>query len=844
MARKKSSLMSNGMIPMAGAISGFILATALALFLVQSNVNSNHRSALGENLTRELAQQVNIKAMLLRNQIEKLAASDIAVTALDGSVSEIIQSEATLAEVIPYAARVRLIPVGEARTDQGFPPFTFIALDMVKSIEAGEQPEPEVISTQPQLEGEKWVIMGAPIVRPSGQIRGTLFVYLNASVLTSDLSDSNAGQVSVFQNVGSNPRPVATAGSGGSDVVFTKNLANPNWSIQYSPSGAIAESSPTNFLLFLIPGVVMLITSLAGIIYAASQTGGKLQENLRMLGSQIGRVAGGSYENDVRYTLPGFADQDSKLKQFLDYGPTKNDDKSPQKTKSRPKPAPKSESEEVVEIEMTDEVVEEIEEFEVDDFDEAVAAANAPEQPQSPAKELPDSLASIFRAYDIRGIVGETLSEEIATLIGRAVGSEAEARGQQTILVGYDGREYSPALAQALIEGLTASGRDVIEIGAVPTPVLYYATHNSTTQSGIMVTGSHNPPDYNGFKIVLDGKTLVDDEITALYERIKSDNFSSGAGTVSDADIAPDYMDAISDDVVVAQPLKVVVDCGNGIAGSIAPELLDALGCEAVPLYCEVDGNFPNHHPDPTKPENLIDLIETVKGQGADLGIALDGDGDRLVAVTANGDIVWPDRLLMLFAKDIVSRNPGSDVVYDVKCTRHLNGVISGFGGRPIISRSGHSFVKAKVAETGALLGGELSGHICFSERWFGFDDGLYSAARLLEIVGSQEDGLAELLSEFPDSVTTPEIHIAVDDEDKFTIIDALIASADFEDATITTIDGLRVDFSDGWGLVRASNTEPALTLRFEAESEAVLEDIKVEFRELIQEINPVLDFE
>ncbi|MBO6557504.1 MAG: phosphomannomutase/phosphoglucomutase [Pseudomonadales bacterium] len=486
-----------------------------------------------------------------------------------------------------------------------------------------------------------------------------------------------------------------------------------------------------------------------------------------------------------------------------------------------------------------DDDFEEIEEFEVDDFDEAVAAAN-----NGVSTEDTTNIAHIFRAYDIRGVVGEDLSEDIARTIGMAIGSEAEARGQQALVVGCDGREYSPALAEALIEGLTASGRDVINVGAVPTPVLYYATHTSTTRSGVMVTGSHNPPEYNGFKIVLDGKTLVDQDIAALYERVQSGNFSSGSGSVSDMDIVPDYMDAIADDVVVAQPLKVVIDCGNGIAGSIAPELLDSLGCEAIPLFCEVDGSFPNHHPDPTKPENLADLISTVQSQGADLGIGLDGDGDRLVAVTAEGDIVWPDRMLMLFAKDVVSRNPGSDVVYDVKCTRHLNSVISGFGGRPIISRSGHSFVKEKIAETGAMLGGELSGHICFSERWFGFDDGLYSAARLLEIVGSQEDGLSDLLSEFPDSVSTPEIHIPIDDEEKFTLIEALMASADFEDATITTLDGLRVDFSDGWGLVRASNTEPALTLRFEADNGQALDEIKSEFKELLQEIRQDLSFE
>lgn len=842
MSKKQSNLKSFGMVPIAGTAAGFIIAVALSLFLVQSNVNNNHRSTIGELLASELAQQINIKESHFVSQVDKIAASPLALDAINGSTSDAIEAEATIATMIPFAERVRLIRRGEAKTDQGFPPFTFIALDMVKSIEAGETVSPEAISSQPRLEGDKWIILGSPVKSRDGTLRGTLFVYLSSRALTSNVTDGTKGRLQVMQTVGNEPRPFASAGEGGSNSTFSSELANPNWTVQYSPSGIASESTPGNIVFYLLAPFVMLIAALGAIFFSAGQTGAAIQQNLSRLGSQIARVSSGSYDADAKYTLPGFADQDSKLKQFLDFGPTKSEAPAPaqKKQSKRVEPPPKRQPEEVVEIEMTDEAdFEEVEEFEVDDFDTAVAAANEGNE----AEDL-SGVASIFRAYDIRGIVGETLSEDIAKKIGQAIGSEAEARGQQVVLVGYDGREYSPALAEALIEGLTASGRDVINLGAVPTPVLYFATHNSTTQSGVMVTGSHNPPDYNGFKVVLDGKSLVDHEIKALYERIESGNLSSGDGSVSEMDITPDYMDSIADDVVVAQPLKVVIDCGNGIAGAIAPELLDSLGCEAVPLFCEVDGSFPNHHPDPTKPENLADLIATVQSQGADLGLALDGDGDRLVAVTAEGDIVWPDRLLMLFAKDVVSRNPGSDVVYDVKCTRHLNSVISGFGGRPIISRSGHSFVKEKIAETGAMLGGELSGHICFSERWFGFDDGLYSAARLLEIVGSQEDGLSQLLSEFPDSVSTPEIHIPISDEDKFELIDALIASADFEDATTTTVDGLRVDFSDGWGLVRASNTEPALTLRFEADSEQALDEIKGEFKELLQEIREDLSFE
>lgn len=842
MSKQASNLSSFGMVPIAGAVVGFVIAAALALFLVGPSVDNHHRTTIGQLLASEIAQQINIKESHFKSQVEKIAASPLALDAINGSTSDAMEAEVTIATMMPFADRVRLIPSGQAKTDQGFPPFTFIALDLVKRIEAGETVPPEAISSQPRLEGDKWIIMGSPVRSRDGSIRGTLFVYLKSSALTSDVTDGAKGQVAVMQMVGSEPRPFATAGSGGGGLVFTTELNNPKWSVQYTPAGIPAESTPGNIIFYLAPPIAMLLLALGAIVYSAGQTGSAIQKNLSKLGAQIAKVSSGKYDTSVDYTLPGFADQDSKLKQFLERAPTKTEDSgtAPKRQSKRVKPPPKKQPEEIVEIEMTDDDdFEEIEEFEVDDFDEAVAAAN-----NGVSTEDTTNIAHIFRAYDIRGVVGEDLSEDIARTIGMAIGSEAEARGQQALVVGCDGREYSPALAEALIEGLTASGRDVINVGAVPTPVLYYATHTSTTRSGVMVTGSHNPPEYNGFKIVLDGKTLVDQDIAALYERVQSGNFSSGSGSVSDMDIVPDYMDAIADDVVVAQPLKVVIDCGNGIAGSIAPELLDSLGCEAIPLFCEVDGSFPNHHPDPTKPENLADLISTVQSQGADLGIGLDGDGDRLVAVTAEGDIVWPDRMLMLFAKDVVSRNPGSDVVYDVKCTRHLNSVISGFGGRPIISRSGHSFVKEKIAETGAMLGGELSGHICFSERWFGFDDGLYSAARLLEIVGSQEDGLSDLLSEFPDSVSTPEIHIPIDDEEKFTLIEALMASADFEDATITTLDGLRVDFSDGWGLVRASNTEPALTLRFEADNGQALDEIKSEFKELLQEIRQDLSFE
>ena len=460
---------------------------------------------------------------------------------------------------------------------------------------------------------------------------------------------------------------------------------------------------------------------------------------------------------------------------------------------------------------------------------------------------LPEAEVSgtIFRAYDIRGIVGDTLTADIVTVIGRAIGSEAIERGVDSLCIGYDGRHSSPDLADALARGVMATGCNVIHVGAVPTPVLYFATHELDNGSGVMVTGSHNPANYNGLKIMLGGETLSGEAIQKLLQRIRTGDFASGHGAQSSEDVRRAYLDRIVGDIAVAAPLKVVLDAGNGIAGELAPLLIEELGCEVIPLYCEVDGNFPNHHPDPGKPENLADLIERVKVEGADIGLAFDGDGDRLGVVTNTGKIIWPDRLLMLFARDVVSRNPGADVLYDVKCSRRLAGVISEAGGRPIMWKTGHSLMKAKMKESGALLAGEMSGHIFFGERWMGFDDGLYSAARLLEILGIEDRHCDEVFEDFPEDISTPELNVEVSDETKFPLMEKLGREGDFGDGNISTIDGIRVEFTDGWGLCRASNTTPVLVLRFEAETEEALERIKAVFREQLQKAAPdlVADF-
>jgi phosphomannomutase/phosphoglucomutase len=438
---------------------------------------------------------------------------------------------------------------------------------------------------------------------------------------------------------------------------------------------------------------------------------------------------------------------------------------------------------------------------------------------------------SIFRAYDIRGVVQETLTPDAVYAIGQAIGSEALARGQQQVVIARDGRLSGSKLSAALRDGLLASGRDVIDIGAVPTPVLYFAAHTLGTHSGVMLTGSHNPPEYNGLKIVLNGETLAEEAIQSLYQRIVDNDFTQGQGHYETRDIVPDYISRITSDLRLARSLKIVIDSGNGIAGAVAPKLFRALGCEVVELFCEVDGRFPNHHPDPGQPENLQDLTHSVLAHQADIGLAFDGDGDRLGVVTDNGEIIWPDRQMMLYAEDVLKRNPAATILYDVKCTRHLASVIDTLGGKPLMWKTGHSLIKAKMRETGALLAGEMSGHIFFKERWFGFDDGLYTAVRLLEILAADKRSASEIFKTLPNSVNTPELKLPMDDARKSDFMTELQQQAQFPQAVLNTIDGLRVDFSDGWGLIRQSNTTPCLVLRFEADTTEGLQRIQALFR-------------
>ncbi len=448
---------------------------------------------------------------------------------------------------------------------------------------------------------------------------------------------------------------------------------------------------------------------------------------------------------------------------------------------------------------------------------------------------------SLFKAYDIRGVVDKTLTVEAVRAIGAALGSEGAAHGVREIAIGRDGRLSGPRLRDALTEGIRSAGVDVVDIGMVATPMLYFSTFHLGTGSGVEITGSHNPPDYNGLKMVLAGNTLHGEAIQKLRQRIADGDLARASvpGALRSADVANAYVARIAGDVKLARPMRIAIDCGNGVAGAFAPRLYRALGCEVTELFCEVDGTFPNHHPDPAHPENLQDLIRCLRETDAELGLAFDGDGDRLGVVTKDGRIIWPDRQLMLFARGVLAEVPGAEVIFDVKCSRHVAAQIRAHGGVPTMWRTGHSLIKAKLKETGAPLAGEMSGHIFFKHRWYGFDDGLYAGARLLELLSREADASA-VLNALPDSASTPELHLKTAEGENFALVERLKREARFADAReVIAIDGVRVEYADGFGLARPSNTTPIVVLRFEADNEAALARIQADFRRALLAVKP-----
>lgn len=774
----------------------------LAIIELEGN-NQARISRISQNIADNQAAIFNQALEQLRLRLAALAESPEFLAALeDGDQYAMDRYRQELARSFPEASSAKLIklgPLGIAALKKNQVKLrNHIEKDMVRLASNGETVDPEAY-----LIDKQWLFSLSQAIKPadSKYASGAFLITLNGSYLHSLLNqiDPAMGKSTLLQQTKGSAKIIISAGL--SEVIRLKRTATttvPHWTIQFTPSEQlIAHNSLSTMTLWLMLAVTV-VTTLTAFVFAYISLRKTIASNLE----QLNKIAA---PNKTAFTLPGFADASTAIYQQLASVKAQiNNQAEPQNS-----PAEISDS----------------------------AAGDAA---RLSADELPET---IFRAYDIRGIADEELTDNVVAAIGQAIGSEALEQGQQTVIVAADGRHSSPRIKEAMIKGLLASGRDVIDIGMVPTPLMYFATHQLGTQSGVMITGSHNPAEYNGIKIVINGHALSGETIGSLRDRILDQQFSSGKGQLESQAIDQSYIDYIINDVAIAQPLKIVLDAGNGVAGAVAPQLFEELGCEVITLFCEVDGDFPNHHPDPTVEANLSDLKLAVAQQQADLGIAFDGDGDRLGVVTASGETVPADRLLMLLAQDVVSRNPGADVLFDVKCTRNLNNLISHYGGRPIMWKTGHSFMKQKMAETGALLGGEFSGHIFFKERWFGFDDGLYAAARLIEILSTTDPDLDAQLATFPQSIGTPEIKVESDEKAKFEVIAQLAKNGQFGDGKLTTLDGVRVDFADGWGLARASNTTPMLILRFEADTEDALARIQQLFKDQLSSIDNTLDF-
>lgn len=778
---------------------------ALGYWLYGDMVVQVQNERLAQQTQQETLAQARIARQYLEERQEKIAqwaGAGATIEALkDGSETARQQQADIIAEQFEHSLAARLIPVGSAEIDRDHvAPIGYAELDLIRRAEQRKRHLPETARVE-----QRWQLhLISPVPPESDQpVLGSLLVTLDDQPLREALSGATGqlGQTRIRQRIpGSGTLTLFQNGRGGAAEEQTMDIADSYWQLTFSPSNQLVEQTrelPTLWLL------VVSATSIGGLLLAwvAGHFMARRANAHRPLApvkpARNGQKTDADKEEEAAITNTLYQNQD-----ILDLDVSDEDedilalDQAQRKTTSAEK--------------------------------EAAAAPSAP--------PIPDN---IFRSYDIRGLAHKEITPELAEHIGRALGSEALDQGESHMLLARDGRTHSPELSEALRKGIVSTGCHVIDLGTVPTPLMYFATHHlEETGSGVMVTASHNPGEYNGFKMVINGTTLADDAVLDVRSRIERQQYHSGQGETQSRDIITDYIERIFSDVALVGAVSIVIDAGNAVPGLVAPRLFEELGCDVTPLYCELDGTFPHHDPDPTLASNLEDLIAKVQEVGADLGAALDGDGDRLVVVTPKGQIIWPDHLLMLFARDILARSPGADVLFDVKCSRQLNQLVTSYGGRPIMWKTGHSHMKSKMIETGALIGGEYSGHIFIKDRWYGFDDGLYTLARLLEIITLRDQPIDDIFAAFPIMPNTPEIKIPVAENEKFTLVERLIAEGDFQNGKATTIDGLRVDFAKGWGLVRASNTSAALTLRFEGESEEALQKIQQLFKRELLKIN------
>ncbi|MGD8176312.1 phosphomannomutase/phosphoglucomutase [Marinimicrobium sp. ARAG 43.8] len=782
------------------------LNAALGYWLYQRMVVESGQERLVASTQNQAVQAARTLQRFLtdtQNQVAQLAAEPATLTALTDSASQAAY-QATLEKQLEQVLAVRLIPAGQAELDRNHAvPLRFAEVDLIRRAERREMYRPELARIEQQW--QLHVIAPVPPA-PGEPVAGTLLVTFDEPSWRAPLStlDPTLGRVELTQRIfDSATLTVYQRGEEGGGVSHEVPIANSHWTLTFTASPALVEQTREPPTLWLL---ILSATSIGGLLGA--WLAGHLMKSRALPRQKDNAHTSSATTHDAPTTKE--RDEDDVMA------------------------SPLFQNQDILDIEVSDED-EDI--LALDNTTMKRAPTKSPVVDDSPA---PDSIVipdGIFRSYDIRGLADTQLTPELAEHIGRALGTEALEQGETAIVVARDGRTHSPALAEALCEGLLSTGCDVIDLGIVPTPLMHFATHHlPETSSGVMVTASHNPAPYNGFKMIINGVTLADDSVLDVRARIEHQRYREGQGARRAQDITDDYIERIFSDVAMAGDISLVFDAGNAVTGIVGPRLFEELGCTVTPLFCELDGHFPNHDPDPTQPSNLQALIDQVRETGADLGAALDGDGDRLVVVTPKGQIIWPDQLMMLFARDVLTRHPGADVLFDVKCTRQLSQLITSYGGRPIMWKTGHSHMKSKMIETGALIGGEYSGHIFIKDRWYGFDDGLYTLARLLEIITLRDQSIDDIFAAFPALPATPELKIPVDDREKFTIVERLAREGEFRSGKLTTIDGVRVDFARGWGLVRASNTSAALTLRFEADSEDALEKLQQLFlRELLK---------
>ena len=844
------------LLPMIGML-GLSILFGIAYDLFFSNTMNQGKQQQRADLQAQLfAQQVDQTMNLLDQSLHGVVSMQALTSALTtaNANDDLNSLEQDLNALIPYSLKLRIIANGSAKVDKkNFPPLTFSAVDMIQNAEIGETIHPEVFTTDNQR-----ILNWVKTIKRDEEVIGSLFASINFNALLGKATSSTHADTSVqliqqFKN--GTPLTLFSQGSKqtqSSAIRSEKKTGNPNWTVIYT----VTPISMTNRLIASIPP--LLIVFIFGIT-AAFLAFRSLEKHLRvdsaLLISHLEEIKFGQYSKTPSFSVLFMETLDHTLERIFSDFKTESTTPFQVSASSAQEEGEREDSETSSPFTQSDAAPDS------DANPEPPAGFELPENLDGNSKEfpghglpsaevddqleIPDIPTSIFRAYDIRGIVDKDITVETIRLLGQSIGSEAITKGEQRIFVGRDGRLSSPVLCEALVEGLLSTGINVTNIGIVPTPMLWFACHTERgSQSGVMVTGSHNPAHYNGLKIMIAGNTLSGKSVLALRDRLIRNAIEKGAGEENTESIKEDYINHIAEDVILATPMTIVLDCGNGAASEVAPELFNELGCNTIPLFAEIDGNFPNHHPDPSREENLEDLKAAVKENKADIGIAFDGDGDRIGIVTPSGKVIWPDRLMMLYAKDLLVRSPGADIIFDVKCSRRLPELISNLGGRPLMWKTGHSMIKGKLKEMNAALAGEMSGHIFFNDRWFGFDDALYCGARLLEILSTESEDVEHVFASLPESLATPEIFIPVPEDRKFQIIQSLEEVGQFGSGKMNTIDGIRVDYPKAWGLIRASNTTPALTARFEAHNEEALVQIHSLFQKQLKQVDENLVIE